>query len=414
MYCEHLTLASFRNFARLDLDLPQGLTIILGNNAQGKSNLLEAVYVMATTKSFRASGDRDLISWHSVDDGPLFARLVGQVRRDQRSLQFEIVVKEEASTVNGVDGTTTSGIVKKIKLNGVAKRALDVIGEVNVVMFSPQDIDIVIGPPVLRRRYIDVTISQVDPRYCRCLAHLNRVLVHRNHLLRQIRERLARPDQLEFWDREMVEAGSYVTLRRIETIDAIDSLAGDSHRHLTDNRESLRVSYRLSLDNAEDGPRASRLADALEVCASEESRLAAIHEVYAQRVSGLRAREISHGMTLVGPQRDDLLFTVDQHDVSSLGSRGQQRTVALALKMAEADFMNQRTGTYPILLLDDVMSELDRGRRRQVLDMTMLSQQVLVTATDRFVFEPEALARANILTVERGVVEEAQPQPSTR
>lgn len=408
MHCEHLSVASFRNFVRLELDLPTGLTVVLGDNAQGKSNLLEAVYVMATTKSFRASTDRDLIDWRASEDGLPTARVCARVRRDQRVIEMEILVRDDSKAASGATALPTNGTTKRIKLNGITKRALDVIGVVNVVMFSPQDIDLVVGPPMLRRRYLDVTISQVDARYCRALAHYNRVLLQRNHLLRQIRDGEAGVDQLEFWDAELVEVGSYVILRRLEMVDAIDRLARDFHRRLSDHQESLSVSYRGSLEPADNPGDTPRLSETLGSCPDEQSRLAAIQRLYRGQSSQSRTREIAYGATLVGPHRDDLLLSVDGHDVSSLGSRGQQRTVALSLKLAEADFICEETHNYPIILLDDVMSELDRHRRRQVMEMVKQSPQVLVTSTDEYVFDPEVLAQANLLRVSQGAVEPVQ------
>jgi DNA replication and repair protein RecF len=418
VYCEHLSLVNFRNFARLELDLPTGLTVVLGDNAQGKSNLLEALYVMATTKSFRAGNDRDLINWRAAEEDMPFARVVARVRRDSRLVRLEIVVKEEKPALGtppptlsplrggAGNGSAPTSTVKRIKLNDIPKRALDVIGQVNVVMFSPQDIDVVVGPPMLRRRYLDITISQVDPPYCRSLAHYNRVLLQRNHLLRQLRERHASRDQLDFWNKEMIEAGSYVILKRMETIEEIDKMAGEMHRRLSKNKEALTVSYRSSLDVVDPETDAPRLREKLEPYTTAQSRLESIREVFQQRMADLQGKEIHYGVSLFGPHRDDLLFAVNDHDAAALGSRGQQRTVALSLKLAEADFMREKTGSYPIVLLDDVMSELDRSRRHQVLEMAMLSQQVLVTATDEYVFDPAALAQATILNVEQGVVDQ--------
>lgn len=407
MYCEHLSLIGFRNFARLELDLPIGLTILLGDNAQGKSNLLEALYVTATTKSFRASGDKDLIDWRASENGLPFAKVTARVRRQNRALEVEILIKEDNVAGSGPGNTAATATSKRIRLNGVPKRALDVIGQVNVVMFSPQDIELVLGPPMIRRRYLDITMSQVDSRYCRSLALYNRVLLQRNHLLRLIREGQASTDQLEFWDKEMIEAGAYVVLRRLEMIEAIDGLARDFHRRLTENKESLRVGYRASLDPGEAAPGQRTLADRLGGASSEASRLTAIQRIYAQQVSEAQSREVVYGATLIGPHRDDLLFTVNEREVASLGSRGQQRTVALSMKLAEADFIRGVAGSYPIVLLDDVMSELDRNRRHQVLEMVRPSQQVLITATDEHVFEPEALAQAHVLRVRQGVIEAA-------
>lgn len=188
-------------------------------------------------------------------------------------------------------------------------------------------------------------------------------------------------------------------------VDAIDRLAREFHRRLTDHQESLKVSYRGTLEPIDKEGDTPGLSETVGSCPDEQSRLVAIQRLYKKQSSQARARELSYGATLVGPHRDDLLLSVNGHDVSSLGSRGQQRTVALSLKLAEADFMCERTHHYPIILLDDVMSELDRHRRRQVMEMVKQSRQVLVTATDEYVFDPEVLAQANLLRVSQGAVE---------
>ena len=404
MHLTHLSLKNFRNYVRLELELSPGVVVIVGNNAQGKSNLLEAIYFLATAKSFRASNDRELINWLAADTDTPFAYLLAKVEKEHANLRIEIAIKEEARKENGANGATMPAVSKRIRTNNVARRAIDLIGLANVVMFSPQDIDLIQGAPQMRRRYLDVTISQVDPRYCRSLAHYNKVLIQRNHLLRQIREKHARPDQLLFWDQELVSAGAYVILQRLVTVSALNELTFGIHRGLTGSQERFHTVCRLNLDVAAGANLAETLHGEL-ARATPEARIGAIAEVFKRKLAQFQPREIAYGMSLLGPHRDDLAFVVDDREVSLYGSRGQQRTVALSLKMAEAEFMRSRTGEEPILLLDDVTSELDAERRSYVLESIKERQQVLVTTSDLHAFDADFLAKSLLLRVENGAIE---------
>lgn len=425
MHLDHLSLTNFRNYARLELELPDRAVVIVGDNAQGKSNLLEAIYFLATARSFRANSDRELINWLAAEDDVSFARLLAGIQKQHGSLRVEILIKEEGRRLSEQSGVTSPTISKRVKVNNIARRSIDLIGQVNAVMFSPQDIDLVSGPPQLRRRYLDVTISQVDPRYCRSLAHYNRVLLRRNHLLRQIREKHSDPDELQFWDQELVNAGAYVILQRLETVAVLDELTFGLHRKLTGSQERLRVAHRLSLENGAGvaapqpstlHPQSSTLNPqpstpgllgvlSLDLAtATPEAKSSAIAEVFRRQLAKFRQREITYGVSLIGPHRDDLAFIVDNRDMNTYGSRGQQRTVALSLKLAEMEFMRRRTEEEPILLLDDVASELDARRRGYVMEAIRTWQQVIVTTSDLGAIESEFVAGAAPLRVENGAI----------
>ncbi len=400
MHCSHLSLVNFRNYARLELDLPPGVSVFVGENAQGKSNLLEALYILATTKSFRAGADRELINWRVLGTDLAYARLTARVDRHAGPVRLEALLREEprreeprreesrAQGGNGTPNGSQTVVAKRLKLNDVPRRAIDVIGAVNVVMFSPQDIELVDGPPMLRRRYLDITISQVDHRYVRTLADYNRVLLQRNSLLRQIKEHRARPDQLFPWDHEMVTAGAYVIQQREATIARLADLAQEYHRQLTGRQEVLQIDYRPTFPLPGARPTAEAIA-----------------ESFKAQLRAVQPREVAAGISMLGPHRDDLAFVVDDHPMGSFGSRGQQRTVALALKLAEAEFLRAQTGDPPMLLLDDVLSELDAARRRHVLGTVAPGQQVVLTGTDLASFEPEFLAEAKVYNVKAGTIE---------
>lgn len=402
MHCSNLSLVNFRNYVRLDLELSPDVTVIIGNNAQGKSNLLEAIYYLATTKSFRANSDRELLNWLTSSDEIPFARLVAGIKRRHDALRLEIVIHEEQRRDAGLNGTAPGPIGKRIKVNGVAKRAMDLVGLVNVVMFSPEDIALIQGTPQIRRRYLDITISQVDPRYCRTLSHYNKVLLQRNHLLRQIRDQHSRPDQLTFWDEEIVNAGAYIMLRRLETVGTLNELSRSVHHQLTDGNERLQIGCLLNLDQIKGGVEISQMISQEPSYTPQERKLKRIAEAFSERLKAYQAREILYGMSLLGPHRDDLTFKVDGRDMNLFGSRGQQRTIVLSLKLAETQFMRAQTEEEPVLLLDDVLSELDPTRRAYVLDTVAGGRQVIITSSATESLSADFLRRANVLRVENG------------
>lgn len=359
----HLSLSHFRNYDRLELDLAPRQTVLWGDNAQGKSNIVEALYYLATMRSFRAGSDRELLQWGLADDPIGFTRLAARIQRGQEVQTVDVVLREEPRPGEG-EGSALS---KRIRVNEAPRRAIDSVGVLTAVSFAPQDLELVDGTPLLRRRYLDVTISQEDRRYCRSLAHYNRVVAQRNHLLRSIRDRGTSADELHFWNREMIAAGSYVVFRRLETMQLLGDIARERYAELSGVDEGLSLSYHSSVfDRTVDGTQdIDEIADAFEV-----------RQVEVQR------REIALGASAVGPHRDDVEFFLAGHDLGHFGSRGQQRTAALALKLAEAEHLLRRTGEAPILLLDDILSELDGPRRSRVIEQVWSDNQVILTTAD--------------------------------
>ena len=406
MRIEHLSLTNFRNYARLELDFSGHTTLLQGDNAQGKTNLLEAIYYLATTRSPYAGTEHELVNWLAEDQDLPHARLVAQVRKGDSSLRIEItLVRTQSSQAN------SPSYRKHIKVNGVNKRALDLVGQVNVVLFLPEDIDLVAGSPSGRRRYLDATLCQIDPRYCRTLQKYNRVLTQRNHLLRTLREREGDRDQLLFWDRSLVENGAYLVARRQDVIGELDRLVQAIHLELTGQKERLRLRYEPSFDPSRPPPSDYQLS--LELALPSESgihqpgtNLSQVAETFRAQLHEIRRREILRGMTLIGPHRDDLRFLVGGIDLNIYGSRGQQRTAALALKLAEVELIGQEVGEQPILLLDDVMSELDDARRGYLMRMMDGAQQAILTTTDLKAYSTEFLAEVTLLRVKEGRIEE--------
>ncbi len=401
MRLAHLSLTNFRNYVRLELDFSRPITLLEGDNAQGKTNLLEAIYYLATASSPRARTDRELINWLANEDEMPFARLEAKVEGSETLREVNIVLL-----------STADRLQKEIGINGVKRRASDLIGQLKTVLFMPEDIDLIAGSPDARRSYLDTAISQIDTRYARSLSQYNRVLAHRNSLLRTLRERPGDPRQLDFWDRRLVEEGSRLIAWRVQTVAALDQLVQDIHARLTGGEERLRLLYRCSLPlDGEQGrqvyhqlPLATARASEEEMGA-EDTPASVVRHIFHSQLQARRQEEIERGMTLMGPQRDDLRFLVGGVDMCTYGSRGQQRTIAISLKLAEMELIRDETGEEPILLLDDVMSELDEERRHHLMDAIHGEQQAIITACDLSSFAPSFLAEATLWRIEGGRIE---------
>jgi DNA replication and repair protein RecF len=454
MFVHQLTLDEFRNYAHLSLEMPEGMLVIQGDNASGKTSLLEAVYLLATTRSPRTQSDLELINFAAPNDlgSPPFARVQAHVARARGELEVEILIvrSEEPEGPSGVAGAAQAR--KRIKVNGVARRALDLIGQVNVVLFTPQDVDLVTGPPAVRRRYMDVTVSQMDHRYVRLLSQYMKVLAQRNSLLKSIREQGRNPlsrdvaEEMAYWNEELVTHGAFIVLRREVFSTRLSARAeathhllagteaangtGDTRQMLRERRPTAEMRFQLAY-NSDVSPfaRGKLMPDLLAQIEEEtaiiglgddhsvsdpslrgriphlDSHLESIAAEFKQQLEELRVQEVRRGVSLLGPHRDDLLFKIGDLPLAAYGSRGQQRTAVLALKLAEVDLMTAETGDTPILLLDDIMSELDATRRAYLLStIGSREYQSLITATDLTGFDREFLERARLLEVRQGEV----------
>jgi DNA replication and repair protein RecF len=388
MWIRHLTLANFRNYRRQELILPQGPVLLLGDNAQGKSNLLEAVFLLATTRSERAQTDGELIHWDALDEPQPVARVVAQVERRDGPLELEVIVVGRPRA----GGAARVAASKRLRVNGVARRQIDVVGRLTAVFFSTDDLELIGGAPAERRRYLDVTLSQLDPTYLRALQRYTKVVAQRNALLRRIQEGEADPDELAFWDQELARHGGMLMCQRAVAVHALAEHAAEAHRRVSGGLEELAIAYRPRLEGW-DGSRAS---------AQPEALAAALRQALAAG----RRRDIGAGVTLSGPHRDDLTFTLNGVAAASFASRGQRRTAALALRLAEARFMADRKGDLPVVLLDDVLSELDEGRRRAVLESLGEWDQLLITSTDADRFGEGLPASTAVFRVEAGRIEQ--------
>jgi DNA replication and repair protein RecF len=402
MYLRHLSLTNFRTYARLELDLPAQAILLYGDNAQGKTSLLEAIYVLATGRSSHTTSDRQLINWLAAEDTlQPNARLIADVTRADRSLHIEMVLMLEPA--NTEDGWRFK---KQIKVNGAVVRGADLIGQIAVVMFLPDDVDIVGGGPANRRRYLDAALSQVDAEYASALDLYTDVLARRNATLKQLAEVGGDADQLIYWDEQLTAAGALITLRRQSAIAELEALADRLHRELTHERHTLHLRYQPSF--LPDQPIAPVYQRGLNLDLPTRSPEATLEQARISFLKQLAARhddEIARGTTLVGPHRDEVRFIADEIDLGTFGSRGQQRTAILGLKLAEVQWMRSKINDWPILLLDEVMAELDAGRRGYLLQQINGAHQSILTSTELEMFTAEFRSRAKILRVARGRIE---------
>lgn len=453
MHVERLRLTDFRNYPSLDLPLTPGLIVFQGRNAQGKSNLLEAVSLLATTRSFRTTTDRETVRWGAAGH---FARVDGTVARRHDALHVEVVVMDLAAsavslpapvgTPGALPPAPPGALRKRVKVNGTPRRAMDLIGQMTVVVFTPRDLDLVAGEPSQRRRFLDLTLCQVRPAYCRTLSQYQKVLTQRSALLRRIRDGEESPHALPYWDEQLArlaapimigraaflaqaEVGAarvYAALARDELADLAEA-ANDEVQTDAGARAGARASDAAS--GTRGGEASAITAGAEAVPTPNEPRLRleyrpsykgplnvdehALAAAIVEQLKEIRRREIAQGANVLGPHRDDLAFLLDLPtgpiDLATYGSRGQQRSVALALKLAELEYIEAETGDQPILLLDDVLSELDAQRRADLLASVRDLEQVILTTADTASLPPADLARAQVFDVRGGRVMRSAP-----
>jgi DNA replication and repair protein RecF len=396
MYLSHLSLSNFRNYGQLDLSLGPGLFLFYGDNAQGKTNLLEAVSMLATASSFHAAGDREVVNWSAPEH---IAHLSGTVKRREDTVEIEIAVFDPAPPIIAADSEpgvrAARGIDlpastprKRLKLNGVPRRTVEIIGQMKVVLFAPTDLHLVDGAPDERRRFLDRALCQVQPHYCQALIKYRKIVLQRSALLKRIRDNQEDPRMLEYLDEQLTMLAGHIMYERLRMVAALNEEAGVFQQAISGGQEQLQIVYRPSfkVDAAWSAVEAS--------------------EHYRAQLREVRKREIVQGVCLRGPHRDDLDFLVNGVNMLTYGSRGQQRTTALSAKLAELTYMRASTGDEPVLLLDDVFSELDHVRREYLLRQVYQHEQVLLTATELTGFPADILRQAHVYHIVDGDVQQ--------
>ncbi|WP_342416139.1 DNA replication/repair protein RecF [Paenibacillus sp. FSL R10-2782] len=370
MFVNNIVLQQYRNYEQLELNEFGPVNLLIGQNAQGKTNLVEAIFVLALTKSHRTSRDKELISF-----GATSTHIAADVDKKYGKIRLDLSL-------------STQG--KKAKINGLEQRKLsDFIGSLNVVMFAPEDLEIVKGTPGVRRRFLDMEIGQVAPGYLYHLQQYQKVLVQRNNLLKQAwgKDMASVQLMLEVWNEQLVEHGVKIVKKRKQFITKLQKWAQAIHEGITGGAEELKLTYVPSFSEP------------------EEEDEAVLLERFMIKLSQMREQEIRRGMTLAGPHRDDLAFAINGREVHTYGSQGQQRTTALSLKLAEIELIHEEIGEYPVLLLDDVLSELDPYRQTQLIETFQSKVQTFITATGIETLNAERLKDASIYHVHDGHVE---------
>lgn len=340
MFIKSLELMNFRNYDFLDLRFSEGTNILYGDNAQGKTNVLEAIYMSATTRSHKGSKDRDVINF-SAEESHIRTYL------DKEGIEYKIDMHLRRNKSKGIaiDG-------QKLK------KAADLLGLLNVVFFSPEDLGIIKNGPAERRRFVDMELCQLDNFYLYNLNHYNKIVNQRNKLLKDLHFDSQLRDTLSIWDTQLIAFGSKIIERRSIFTEQLNEIIYGIHKNLSGNREELLVKYEPDV----------KIED------------------FEAAVENSRERDIKLKQTCVGPHRDDFSFLIGNADVRKFGSQGQQRTAALSLKLSEIELVKKITNDTPVLLLDDVLSELDGSRQRLLLE-NIGNIQTVVTCTglDEFI-----------------------------
>jgi len=375
VHIAHLSLANYRNIDSAEVALSPGLTIVHGANAQGKSNLLEAVYLLATARSYRAQSERELIAWSAPHRA--LAMLAAKVRRADGFVDVRV----------GLQAGEGETVRKQVRVNGVPNRASDLVGVLNAVLFSAEDLDLVYGSPQGRRRYVDVMLSQTSPAYLRALQRYQRVLTQRNALLRNLRDGRAREDELAYWDGALKKEAAVILAARHAAIQLLAPLAAQAFERLAVAGERFVLTYAPTAPTA-DATTAAALSDAMQ-----------------HALERTKAQERAMAQTVVGPHRDDIRLTLHGQEMARHASRGQARMGALAMRLAEARFLAERRHDAPVLLLDDILSELDPERRLLVMAETSRYPQTLLTTADLRLVPDAALAGARLLRIAAGRVD---------
>jgi DNA replication and repair protein RecF len=402
MHLQHLSLTNFRNYRRLELSIPSGPILLHGANAQGKTSVLEAVYYLATSRSPWTVTDKQLLNWNAQNEILPFVKIsaeIGNARRPATRIDITLIK----------DPNENARFKKEIRVNGVPRRAIELLGEITVVMFLPQDLAIIEGAPADRRRYLNVTLSQTDPEYVRALHTYEKTLVQRNALLRRIDKRQAGPSELAFWDDQLIACGSVIIAGRQRLLRELETQAQQVHADLTGRAETLELQYQPSFT-----PTANTSGQmSFDVPGLDLHRQLDPKEIEPQFRAALaehQREEIQRGITLVGPQRDELRFTVNGYDLGLYGSRGQARTAVMAIKLAELDWMHAAIGEWPVLLLDEFIAELDNERRAYLLERINGATQSILTTTEPDIFTKDFLDKAAVWKVHAGQIDTDRPR----
>jgi len=379
MYLKTLHLRHFRNYLDQQVGFDAAKIILVGDNAQGKSNLLEAVELLSTLRSHRTSRDRDLI-WHSQQEGraSASAQITGSLERQTGSVDLKLLLRSNGR--------------RTVALNDESlRRQMDFLGVLNVVQFSSLDLELVRGGPERRRTMLDTLLIQLEPVYAHFLAQYNQVLRQRNKLLKKMlsEPELTQSDELAVWDAQLATIGSRLMRRRARVLERLAPIAVAWHDSISGSQEVLKVRYAPNVPWAGDSRSPHRV----------------VQQAFLEKIQQRAMAEKYQGTSLVGPHRDEVEFSLDDTPARQYGSQGQQRTLVLALKLAELKLISEIVGESPLLLLDDVLAELDLNRQNQLLEAIGDRFQTLITTTHLGAFDAAWLQNCQILLVQAGQIQ---------
>jgi DNA replication and repair protein RecF len=396
MKINHLSLTNFRNFARLDIDVPPGPVLLVGANGEGKTSILEALYFLATFTSYQAKYDREMVNFLAAREPLAVGRIVARFDRHGENHRLEVRLIKET---NGIDGA--SRLRKEILLDGLKLKAGEAIGKFTAVLFLPQMVEVIEGSPEERRRFLNLAMSQTIHGFGQTLTDYTQALSQRNALLKQLQEFGGDPDQLEYWDELLAAKGAELIFLRIKVILELEKTAARNHDQLTRGESVLRLVYQPAFDPLPEVPGQFTLPieDPLNRAGLS---IETVRQGFRERLTAERQTDIRRGATVLGPHRDELRFLENGIDLGTYGSRGQVRTAMLSLKIAEMTWMEAKTGYTPVLLLDEALAELDPTRRADLLDYITSNTQTLMTTTDLDLFSPYFVEKAALWEISQG------------
>lgn len=403
MQIRSLSLTNFRNYIRLEIAFPRGAILLAGPNAQGKTSLLEAIYLFTHARSPLAENDRQLINFLAMQDPQPFARLEAEVEEKSGLARLELRLFFERTA----SGETR--FRKDVLLNSIRRKPSELPGVFRALLFLPQELRMVEGGPAERRRHLDEVITQTDPAYRSALGEYHHALTQRNALLKSLQENGGEDAELDIWDEQLAGSGTVLLLGRARVLAELEVLAAPLHRQLTHGVEAIQFRYWPSWDPAQPDYREDEALTQRELPLEipiDRTRLKAeeIHESFLRHLRQNRTLAIRRGVTVAGPHRDEVRFLANGIDLIDYGSRGQARTAILALKLAEVEWMRNRSGEWPVLLLDEVFSELDMQHREDLLANLESADQVLITASDPGMLPAKFRERSQTWWVEGGTL----------
>jgi len=376
LYFKKIRLKNYRNFSNLSIEFDSNLNIFIGNNAQGKTNLLEGINLIVKGGSYRTKEDKEVINWNSES-----SYLFGEINKDDENIQVALALEKKS------EDFYKNKLVKTIKINQNIQKKTVLNKEFKGVVFSPEHLQIIKGAPSLRRKFLDEQISQIYPLYHRYLSEYYRILGHRNNILKKEINQKKKREQFLMWDPRLIERGSFLILTRIKFIKKINRLAHKFHQKITKEKENIKLTYQSN------------------ILKGQEENISSINKEFKDKLKEHREKEIEQRTTLLGPHRDDFSVYINGFNIASYGSQGQQRTAVLSLKLSELELIKEKERVYPIFFLDDVMSELDEDRRHFLLGLIIDKKvQTFITSINLDYFNSNIKEKGRIFKIKEGKI----------